>query len=88
VTTSSYRMRKNAESMLSHVKNDVRSIDLELATIGKELELLQEKLNDATWAGDSKRMNRVYYPITLRKTMRDILKKRKIRVIREEHKDR
>jgi hypothetical protein len=45
--------------------------------ISKELEMLVAKMNDAKWAGDLEKKNGVFYQIILKRTMREILQKRR-----------
>lgn len=71
------RLQAVAASMLMHVGDDIRDIDLELMAVGRELEMLAAKMSDAQWAGDLAKVNGVNYQIMLKRTMRAILQKRR-----------
>lgn len=77
MSTSTKRLRAAAASMLTHVRDDIRDIDMEILAISKELEMLVAKMNDAKWAGDLEKGNGVFYQIILKRTMREILQKRR-----------
>ena len=77
MSTSTKRLRAAAIAQLAHVRDDIRDIDMEILAISKELEMLVAKMNDAKWAGDLKKGNGVFYQIILRRTMREILQKRR-----------
>ena len=77
MASTTKRMQAVAASMLTHVGDDIRDIDLELMAVSKELEMLAAKMSDAQWAGDLAKVNGVNYQIMLKRTMRAILQKRR-----------
>jgi Ni,Fe-hydrogenase III large subunit len=76
-------MRAKAVSKLAHVGDDIRDIDYEIHILSREIELLAEKKEDAKWAGDTDKVNRVTYPLMLIRTMRAVLTKRRNVIMRE-----
>lgn len=77
MASTTKRLQAVAVSMLTHVGDDIRDIDLELMAVGKELEMLAAKMSDAQWAGDLAKVNGINYQIMLKRTMRAILQKRR-----------
>lgn len=83
MASTTKRLQAVAASMLTHVGDDIRDIDFELMTVGKELEMLTVKMDDAMWAGDSDKVNGVFYQIMLKRMIRAILQKRRKVKMRE-----
>lgn len=77
MASTTKRLQAVAASMLTHVGDDIRDIDLELMAVSKELEMLAAKMSDAQWAGDLAKVNGINYQIMLKRTMRAILQKRR-----------
>lgn len=83
MASTTKRLQAVAASMLTHVGDDIRDIDLELMAVSKELEMLAAKMSDAQWAGDSAKVNGINYQIMLKRAMRAILQKRRKVKMRE-----
>jgi hypothetical protein len=83
MATSNKRLHAVATSSLSHVGNDIRSIDFELMAVSMELEMLAVKMSDAMWEGRLDTLNGVLYQIMLKRTMRTILHRRRRVKLRE-----
>ncbi len=83
MASTTKRLQAVAASMLTHVGDDIRDIDLELMAVSRELEMLVAKMSDAQWAGDSAKVNGINYQIMLKRAMRAILQKRRKVKMRE-----
>ena len=83
VTISSRNMRAKAESMLTHIGDDIRDIDHEIYSLSQEIEMLVIKNDDAKWAMDTSTVNRVTYQLMLKRSMRAVLLKRRNIILKE-----
>jgi len=72
-----------AMSMLTNVGNDIDDINRETNSLSQVIDTLVTAKEDAQWAGDTNRVNRIKYQLMLRCTMRDVLKKRRNTILRE-----
>jgi hypothetical protein len=72
-----------AISMLTHVGDDIDDINRETNSLSQVIDTLVTAKEDAQWAGDTNRVNRIKYQLMLRCTMRDVLKKRRNIIMRE-----
>lgn len=83
VTINSRNMRAKAESMLTHIGDDIRDIDHEIYSLSQEIEMLVIKNDDAKWAMDTSTVNRVTYQLMLKRSMRAVLLKRRNIILKE-----
>jgi hypothetical protein len=81
--TSSRDVMAKAMSMLTNVGNDIDDINRETNSLSQVIDTLVTAKEDAQWAGDTNRVNRIKYQLMLRCTMRDVLKKRRNTILRE-----
>jgi hypothetical protein len=81
--TSSRDVMAKAVSMLTNVGNDIDDINRETNSLSQVIDTLVTAKEDAQWAGDTNRVNRIKYQLMLRCTMRDVLKKRRNIIMRE-----
>ena len=83
MATSSRDMRAKAVSLLGHVGYDIDDINRETNSLSQVIDTLVTAKEDAQWAGDTDRVNRIKYQLMLKCTMRDVLKKRRNTILRE-----
>lgn len=83
MATSSRDVMAKALSMLTHVGDDIDDINRETNSLSQVIDTLVTAKEDAQWAGDTDRVNRIKYQLMLRCTMREVLKKRRNIILRE-----
>lgn len=83
MATSSRDMRAKAVSLLGRVGYDIDDINRETNSLSQVIDTLVAAKEDAQWAGDTDRVNRIKYQLMLRCTMREVLKKRRNTILRE-----
>lgn len=83
MATSSRDVMAKALSMLIHVGDDINDINRETNSLSQVIDTLVTAKEDAQWAGDTDRVNRIKYQLMLRCTMREVLKKRRNIIMRE-----
>lgn len=83
MATSSRDMRAKAVSLLGHVGYDIDDINRETNSLSQVIDSLVAAKEDAQWAGDTDRVNRIKYQLMLKCTMREVLKKRRNIILRE-----
>jgi len=76
-------MRAKAVSLLGRVGYDIDDINRETNSLSQVIDTLVAAKEDAQWAGDTDRVNRIKYQLMLRCTMREVLKKRRNTILRE-----
>jgi hypothetical protein len=83
MSANSRKLKEKAEEFVTQLGNDIRDIDREIIAVNDLSDLLNAQKEDAKWAGDTDKLDKIKYALVVNNHKRRVLMKQHRKIMRE-----